>query len=805
MWLKSLLTAVAILILALATLPWWLGLALPVLGRPLHLDFGTYHRAGYSRFVLEGTVYRRGPVRVTVARLEADTPLLWLFHHVCGTDRAILVDGWALNVARGSAPRRSGPKGMVHLHAVLERVNARLNRWVPRVTVTRGTVAWPTGRFQLADAVWRRGVLDFRRLAWKLGKASGRVAFAQDNVIVVAAREPDLGFRTDLRWTGAHVQGAGWAAEQRVALAARYAAAGWLPESAEARAPSWTLPPQAAPFLARYGRLSGSGEAAWRDGAFSVRVKADGRPIAKSVPPLQIEVRAAGDRRSWSVEALRIRSPLGEATLSRPVRFGYPFRPEFSRAELDVSSELSAWPAVALRGALVARFVVSGLPADYRNTPAAAEVAMTAEVKDFAWRGWTLRRASLAADWAKGAVTLKGLDLDGPDGSLQGSGSYEVASRTVAGGVAALRLSPEGLRRLLPKGFAASSASIDVRASGRWPALVHRGDFAVVGARFGSVRPLTVKGDWRGEGERVTLAHAAVTAGSARLTVSGSANRAGAQIAQAAFVPGGAGVWHLEHPATLAWAGGLRIQDLLLTGAGGSRIEVDIGGRPAIQVRLAQVPTDWLREVTTWHGPGCFIQALDFTGNWRGNRLVYTGSFAADLKAGGAAATLSGDVAGDGSGLRVRALRVFQKNVTLATATGRLPLWLNRSGPARVGFDPNGPIEVQAGTGPSSPFWPALAARFGLALEDPSAHLTLKGTSERPTGELSVGVRRLGPQAGRLKFHLPPIENLALVIRAASSRITLDQLAGTIAGQPIQATGERPRPGGGWHEWRNTP
>ena len=75
---------VAVFVAALAALPWWLG---PVLGRAARTwgaTFSVYERIGYTRFSLRDVDVRQPGVRVAVSRVEADTPLVWLWRRALG-------------------------------------------------------------------------------------------------------------------------------------------------------------------------------------------------------------------------------------------------------------------------------------------------------------------------------------------------------------------------------------------------------------------------------------------------------------------------------------------------------------------------------------------------------------------------------------------------------------------------------------------------------------------------------------------------------------------------------------------------
>src|SRR5205807_4385372 len=112
---------------------------------------------GYARFALHDVEYRRGNVRVTATRVEADTPALWLWRRSTGNSREIIAGRWTVDVqpadamaagasqgnrspasavSAGSRATPSAPasasSGWMPLRAILRKVGAGLDRWLPQ-------------------------------------------------------------------------------------------------------------------------------------------------------------------------------------------------------------------------------------------------------------------------------------------------------------------------------------------------------------------------------------------------------------------------------------------------------------------------------------------------------------------------------------------------------------------------------------------------------------------------------------------------------------------------------------------------
>lgn len=804
-WLKCVLALAAVLVIALGSLPWWLGAALPIVARRAHVAFRAYRLLSYGRFELDGVVYRHGPVVVRIDDVRADTPLVWLVRRWQGKEPPVVARGWSAVVSRSEQPAAVvRPRGMAPLRVALDRIASRLEKWVPEGQADQGAVSWPTGSFRLDRADWNSGRLTFSGLHWKLGSASGRARFMPDGSIHASAEEPADAMDAEADWNADRITGEGSVKGQRFTFRAEYAAQGWLPTEAEARAPSWTATPKTLPVLAFYGPVAGSGLVRWHNGEFELAATADGKPRIKDFPPLHVDVRATGTRAGWSVEALRIHAPSLSLTLERPVRFSYPFRPEFSHAELTVHAALSALPITGVAGTLDARIVVAATPGASGRAAVPTRATASASLKDVSWRGWTADSVTLQADWSRGAVSVSRLDATGPEGSATVSGTYEPHARALRNLVADVRLGPEGLRLLALGGVTAEAATVSLKASGAWPQVSSSGRLAVSGIRLGALRPLEAAARWTGRGGQVTLSGLQVQCDGLRLSAQGRADRTGA-VLEAGTIVAPDGVWRFGGPVQIGWKGGLTLAGLTLDGPGAAHIGFDLGGAHAVRVRLARVPVQAFLGVGGWRAPDCLVQSLGFTGDWDGSHLRYDGSFEGTVSAGKASAAVTGSIAGDGGGLRIEALRVADHGAILATASGRLPVQWRRTGPKHLVFDPHGAIALDAATGPLSPFWSAIAKRFGLRLDDPHAHLSLTGSLDDPVGELSAGVRSLGPAPGRLRLRVPPLENLTLVLRATTAGLSLDTLSASLAGQAIQAHGAVPIPSGAWRPLARSP
>jgi len=124
-------------IAALATLPWWLGTALGAAGRPRGLPFARYERIGCARFALREVDVRWKNAHVPATRVEANTPLVWLWHRATNTTNFISADHWTVEVGRpAGAAKNPSPGGWLPLRTTLGK-NRRAARSLAAACVRR--------------------------------------------------------------------------------------------------------------------------------------------------------------------------------------------------------------------------------------------------------------------------------------------------------------------------------------------------------------------------------------------------------------------------------------------------------------------------------------------------------------------------------------------------------------------------------------------------------------------------------------------------------------------------------------------
>src|SRR5687767_8299693 len=112
-----------LVVVVLATMPFWLGTAVRTFGSGRGVTFASYERVGYGRFALKDVEYKRDNVRVTASRAEAPTPLVWAWRHWRDGANPVVVDRWAVEIAKSRAPPKAATteRGWMPLQALLRK------------------------------------------------------------------------------------------------------------------------------------------------------------------------------------------------------------------------------------------------------------------------------------------------------------------------------------------------------------------------------------------------------------------------------------------------------------------------------------------------------------------------------------------------------------------------------------------------------------------------------------------------------------------------------------------------------------
>jgi translocation and assembly module TamB len=792
------------LVLLAATLPWWLGAAIQLGARSRGIKVGGYERVGYTRFVLRAVDVPVGNVRVAADRVEADTPLLWLWRHWRGPGGLVVVGGWRVEIAAATAPRDPNkPRGWVPLRALLQRIAGGLETWLPQAVVGAGVVRWPGDEIRFAGAVWNGRELAVDDLAFRSVTADATVGFAAGDYLRVEARTVDGVAAAKLESHGAGVSGDVELWAQPAALGATFAPRGWLPAAGSLRASDWSLPGEKLGVGAAYRSVRGAAHVAWENANLSVDVTAAGEPEpGRNIPPLEVVLRGAGDQSGFTLDSLRLQVPGVSALLSDPVAIERSGRFREGGASFTLRADLAQVPWFVARGTVAGEArLVSGVTA-------APVVEFSLSAADM--QAGEVRLAEAAArgrlDWPRVEVTEGSVrPLEG--GRLVWRGGWDFREREFLPTSVEGELRRDTFARWLPRQPGFETVRVQASAEGPLKSLAHRGTLRAENVTLPRLRPLALDGEWHGRGAAIEAWSATVRAGTSEITARGTAETASVTLSEAALRQDAMLRLALAAPAVVRWRPELRVEPVRLSGPEG-RIQGTVTLGPAGRLDLAgeRIASAWLRDFVSLPGPAWTVARLALAGQWARGPAQFNVDSAVALEIGdGRTALIEVRGGGAAEGVRIDTLRVTESDATVVEARGRLPVALLPAGGTPWRIDPAGALTLEAAVAPHPVFWQKIAGLTGVTLEEPRVQAKVDGTWSRPEGRATLQAGRVAIEPRWTTRPLPAIEALDVAVEGDRQGFKLTRFDVRVAGQALRASGRLPVADKQWREVMERP
>jgi translocation and assembly module TamB len=799
------LSLVALLVVAVATIPLWLGAAARLGARSRGLTFSSYERIGYSRFALKDVEYRRPGLRITATRAEADTPILWWWRRTQGRPEVIALGDWLVEVERNAnaPPKPATQRGWVPLRAQLQRIADKLDLWLPRAATGAGRVRWQGGELTLASAKWAARELWVEDLVFRSLKVDASLAFETDDRLLVNARMRDnsASLIVESRADEAAGEFSLWA--QPSSVRGRFGSSGWLPVEATLLATDWSVPGSRLKIGDAYALIHGSSRIEWREGKFLADVSANGEPRdGKSAPPLELAFRGNGDPQAFTIESLRASLPGITALLTEPVTVERTGKIRESAARFAVNADLGKVPWFSAAGLVKGEArLVSGLAS-------APVVEFALDASGVNARGISLAQVTTRGrlDWPKVAITESTM-VGGEGERLVAKGGWDIRAKEVLAASVEGQFRRQSIARWLPKQPEFDAVKVSARAEGPLAAIRHEGAAEIVDVKVNPLRPLAVTAEWKGRAAVLDNFNVISTAGATRLVAGGKLEPSGVTLTKLDFQQANASRLQLTGPAVVSWKPQLQLDALRLAGPEGSlNAAVTMGPAGRVEVAARNVSAKWFEELIVLPGPAWSVTLLGLTGTWDRGPMAFnlTGGATIDIGEGRSAA-VNIAARGDKDGVQIEALRATEGGTTVVSATGRLPFTCSPGAPTLIQIDPNGQLRLDASVAPNAAFWQKLEAISGVDLKEPQASARLAGTWRQPEGTASLRAARIAVDPKRVARPLPAVEVLDVEVSGDRKGVSLSRFSLRVEGQPVRATGRLPVPEGQWDELFKSP
>ena len=800
-------------VVALATLPWWLGLALRPILRAQRITFGHYERAGYGSFKLSQAQYTRPNLVITASEVQADTPLFWLVRRLRGGEPLITVSHWSLrHTPSASVPgEKRTLNGMADLQRLLIRLVPILHRWLPSVHLDDGELRGITPEMTLAHGVWHESTLQVDGVGiagWTLDVV---IAAKPDHTFAVTARSAAKDAQVDLAWSASAVTGKGAWWDQPVQLDAHYGDDGWLPAAASFVAENWDVAASRLKLGAPYKRVHGQARLDWSKEAYDVSLNAKAEPATNAkAPTFEAQASAHGNFHDVTLTALHINAPFATAKLSAPVTFSIAHPLTASAAELSVKVDLAKLPWIEARGTAEGRVTVS---------PDATGSRQTFEL-DFAGvssKNYTLEKGRVRGtmQWPKLTVDTFDAQLD-KNSSISAHGSVDWQTRKLSDVTLQAKLvGPAFLAHWLPQGAGWATAEISASAQGPLDAPLHNGTLKISQATLKPLQPAAIDAVWNGVGRKVEIQSARAVAGDSTLELAGTLEDTGLRLTKLVFSPRDQPALQLIAPARVTWSPVWEINRLTLATVSSGRVppesngSIGIAGKGGaegfIDLNATAFDSAWLQDWFAVTGPHWLVHTLEAHGRDVHGVLVFDTTMTGQIAMDPRPAEFRLNATGDATGIQLKELTVVESKRELTRASGKLPVTWKLRPDIQLSLDENAPLELSAVTESDSPLWSALSAYTGLKLTNPEAKIELKGSLRAPVGDVQLQAARFGLSGKQFKFPLPEFENLTLAMQLNRESVTLTKLSTQLDGQALQASGKLPMDDTRWNQLLHHP
>jgi translocation and assembly module TamB len=796
---------------ALALLPWWLSPVIKATTARYGVDFGRYERVGYSRFALHDFVITKASVRVHVARVETETPVLWLLHRCFGQPAAVNATDWRVDVKNSETvaapPSSTRPRGAMPLRTQLLKVAAILDRWLPRAQAGQGVITWKNGELRTGSAQWEKRSLAVSPLRYKTQAADVRVTFNDRDEIDLQAKATDgADWNVALKNVRDEINGQLRAWDQVAPISSRFAESGWMPTTARLTAEGWTVPAAKLKLGQSYATVRGDALIEWREGRFETSANASGDVSpGKKAPPLAVKIHAAGDGESVTIDSLLVDIPGVNAKLNAPAVFSRKERSVAAISEfvLEVDMEKQPWIPDA-KGRIVGRARVSPTAAAHKVPLAEG----TFQAEGLAVSDWSIARFTVDAsfDWPR--VHIKEAVLGFAEGGqLNVRGGWDIGTHEFIAVTADGVVRPSVVARWLPAGMTFESVTIAAKVHGPIATVQHEGIAQVATFTMPKIKPISADLTWSGSGANATLSKGELIAGASRVSVSGKIDAKGAELAALKLEQEGAERFALTKPATVRWSPRVEVESFHIGGSDASLAFAAVTGETGnVNLAIRSFPSKWLADFVEIPGPEWRIASLDLQGSW--DRGPATFLFRNDLivtLAADRVASVTAVAQNEGEGIKFEWIRVSEGSIPIVNASGKLPLTLHPGETSKVRLAKDAPLALQVTTSSNPAFWKKLQDATGLEFQDPEVKLDVSGTWEQPQGVVSARAARVSADPQRIKFSFPTVESLDLHATADEQGVVVDRFAVLVEGQSIRGNGKVPLTMKQWPDFKKAP
>lgn len=787
--------------LAVVSLPIWWPWALFLAARPLGLEYGSYQRQGWNRFVIKQMRYEQNTVLVEAERVESALPYVWLSPF--GGNRFVKVEGWKVTVTPGQkeSKREGAIQSVWDLVLQLGQWESQLWTWLPKAELRRGEVELKGRMIALPEVHWSNRVLRASISTKPMPEAvrlrAGKSAAGRWEIQAGAMGADSQWW---MRQTDTSVQGEGKLAWQgNTALATfHFARQGWLPAAARLQSGRLEWP---VPWLSQQGYRPVTGEflGVWdgKELKANLEAQAQPKPNQRDLIPFTVQVAGGASQKELRLDTLSLRSEGVDFRLIDQARLSY--EPPFleNAATFLFKADMQRLPWEKLTGAVGGHLELNPNPGRERYPLISLQVGGRTGYEGVI----QFQEVDLSArlDWPW--IELRNATMVTTNHSR---GTFSARYNLVQGRVENGRFAWQGIPEAgwIPEKFGLGDVEVRALVEGPWQNPAHQGSLRIEGIRIKEYSPVDIETEWQGASSLLSGLKARIEWGDSQVLWEG---RGGWLVDHLIWTnsvldlqQAGETVLGLEHPSVVEWAPAkdnsawrLEVSAMEWSGSGG---EARLSSRLAwpqkgafdlsllnlrlkeFQPELPPIQFDMIRANGHWdQSPLAFQVELNGSYQPRSKKPPFRLLVAA---------------VGDAQGVRIRQMEVLQAEERAVSAEAVLPVHLGPGYKKWMEVDEAGEVRVRAQSYPQAELWRQLEELTQLVIRNPAINLEITGTKRLPQVDLEVQIQEVRPAKPNPK--LPALREFETEVHYDGQLLELERLQGLVEGQLVQASAEMP-------------
>ena len=725
------------------------------------VSFQKYERISYSRFALEEVVVDLPQATVRIDRIEAYSPITWLWRAYRRQVEEPFADVGRIQLelkdVQPSAidDEISGPTNLFEVIDMAKSPLAAASSWVPYLTVVSIEGRIGENAVELRNIVWRES---------KIEMIANYDQFSEYDLEVMAELVSEgaaisiKSAKAELNLQGRLAMGADSASflmevdlkKDHLEAGARFDRSGWLPVDASWRAHEWSIQSSEYGLSGPYTKYGFSINGEWKNGVYRNYLSGKAEPNENggfALPPLEFEGTVSGSEDQLKIEDFRLSGPGIEARTVEPFGLALGKLELSGEIKFDINFDLALLKFENLKGMLSGDAYVS---ADDSGTPQ-GRFSLNGSGVVFENLEAEVLKVEAGLNWPH--VGIESLDIVLDTGSrIKIEGSVDVANKIIAPSIVEVDISEKVLEKLTPEGFVVKDVKIAANLEGPFEEIAHSGNLSIGVFEMDVVKPLNASLEWKGQNNDFESFSAGVMNDLAQLSLSGSGawktDRIELTLDSLAAEKEGIQLVSLEGSSEITVFKGEKIagfaKGFSLQGRDkGLRVDTDFSYPEAVdaQVVLQGFDTrDWVDPWMKTPLTRARVDLLEISTSWNNGPIEAKGLVDAAVFIDENEFIMNGEIALNGRTLDLNAFAISDTEGPLLRLEGNFPYGIDPSVEGFLVVDPDALMEFSMETIDSPSIIAILNTMIPIEIEYLQANARLGGTMNMPQGELGLNV-----------------------------------------------------------------